>query len=1062
MGDIGYSRRDHVVRIYRQSDRRIVVELDNGDRKRSRIVPIRHSNRAPEIRSVSELASLLFDTSAIRAELARWRQVRRASLRPPQGDPTEHQLDRICLRIDDERLAGLPIEQALRRALRERRSGGPPFPRLMPLPARVAQIPFTLPLRFLQLDPSSDFHLRQTVKNVFRSHVRKRDLASVMQVHEGASRGFSRWALPPGWRTVDVLHLDRLAGDKDRLLMMSAPEEAGTLGWLARCVEVWRTRLVVIRGQVDDEMHVLRRFAHRLAAQGGPAIWLVDAKTSKLPARLREFYSQLIHDTPIDLAAAIAARSSPDPASDTLIVGGGREELVRVSTLGRRISNIARQLNDPNPSIRAESAGKLWSSIAESGLDLGTATTKFTTAVRGLTGIAKRFPTLRFDVHEGDGLVPLGRSIGKLRRSLPRPTGRARDVRAILDRSGPRFVNPSLWRVDATTGEKEPIPKSARLQHAQPIVFGVQLGPRDDYAPVLDAIAIVEEPFKWSEGQEGVWLSVGVTGVDFCVIGAAIQQVWLPRQGASDLVEFLVQPTQAGVNQLRFCVYYGADLLQSHRLAALVADSSSETKANAGASSSLAKALGVSPERVNDAGWLARMEYVAAADLAAPPANRDVALSVFANTLDGRRIFTVRGSEGFEISVTSDISKYVEDVRKQLEAISRDKFNFYAFRERTNVPRHSGTPDQRDAALLSLARVGRILFDAILKEADQDLIAADLAGQRRVIHVAHSLLENVIPWAALYDRPYDANRQTDDAGLPVVPAVCPAGLPDASGQFAADTCGTHPTCPLSPRGRKESAAAGRGVADDTIVCARHFWGFRHIIEIPPLQQDDPAASATGSATATSVSRWTATSASKPASLLLGYNGALATVDAHRTELDGLVKQQHKVSAIWRDTRLRDELLKYLREGRDDLVYLFCHARGGVADPAISPPALEFQETTTSKPVFINAADFRGVKLAKHPLVFLNGCNTAAFSPDALSPFIRKLVRDCDVAGVIGTEIPVFELLAGEMASQFLKRFLDGQQAGQALLASRLNLLARGNPLGLVYTLYGVAELTLVQ
>ncbi|MGT2500731.1 CHAT domain-containing protein [Bradyrhizobium guangxiense] len=229
-----------------------------------------------------------------------------------------------------------------------------------------------------------------------------------------------------------------------------------------------------------------------------------------------------------------------------------------------------------------------------------------------------------------------------------------------------------------------------------------------------------------------------------------------------------------------------------------------------------------------------------------------------------------------------------------------------------------------------------------------------------------------------------------------------------------------------------------------------------------MQQDDPAASATGSATATSVSRWTATSASKPASLLLGYNGALATVDAHRTELDGLVKQQHKVSAIWRDTRLRDELLKYLREGRDDLVYLFCHARGGVADPAISPPALEFQETTTSKPVFINAADFRGVKLAKHPLVFLNGCNTAAFSPDALSPFIRKLVRDCDVAGVIGTEIPVFELLAGEMASQFLKRFLDGQQAGQALLASRLNLLARGNPLGLVYTLYGVAELTLVQ
>ena len=81
---------------------------------------------------------------------------------------------------------------------------------------------------------------------------------------------------------------------------------------------------------------------------------------------------------------------------------------------------------------------------------------------------------------------------------------------------------------------------------------------------------------------------------------------------------------------------------------------------------------------------------------------------------------------------------------------------------------------------------------------------------------------------------------------------------------------------------------------------------------------------------------------------------------------------------------------------------------------------------------------------------------------ALSPFIRKLVRDCDVAGAIGTEIPVFELLAGEMAFQFPSRFLDGQAAGKALLESRRDPLARGDPLGLAYTLYAVAELTPVQ
>lgn len=1065
MVGIRYIRRDRVIHIHRRADRRIVVELHDGARSRARILPVRQSERADETLSISELASLLFDTSRIRAELASWKDVHRGSLKlPPSSGGAEHQLDRVCLRIDDERLAGLPIEQALRRALGEKKTGGPPIPRLIPLPARVAQVPFTLPLRFLQLDPRSDFHLGQTVRNVFRSHVRKRDFASVMQVEEGSSRGFSRWSLPSGWRTVDVLHLDRLAvRSKNRLLAMSAPEEVGTLGWLARCVDLWRTRLVVIRRDVNTEMCLLRRFAHRLAAQGGPTVWLVDAETPGLAARLRKFYEMLVHDTPIDLAAAIAARSAPrDPANDTLIVGSGREELVRVSALGDRIADLAGQLSDPDPVVRAESAGRLWSSIADSGVDLDEAVANFTTAVRGLAGIANRLPTMQFDVHEADGVVPLGRSMGTLRRSMPKPAGPVRDVRVVLDRSGPRFVNPSLWRIDAATGDKEPISQRAQLQRGRPIIFGVQLGPRDSYAPVLDAIAIVEEPFKWSEGQEGVWLSVGITGLDFTVIGAAIQQVWLPRQGASDLVEFLVEPTRTGVSQLRFCVYFGADLLQSHRLAALVVESPSEAEAeaSAGAGPSLANALGVPTERVGAVGWLARMEYVAAANLAAPPVGRDVALSVFANNLDGRRVFTTRGSEGFAVLVAGDTSQRVDDVRKQLDAASRDKSNFYAFRERENVPPHSGTPDQRDAVLQSLARVGRILFDAIFKEADQDILAADLAGKQRVIHVAHSLLENVIPWAVIYDRPYDANRRRDDAGLPVLRAVCPAGLPNAGGQFVADSCGTHPNCLLSPQKKQAAAAAGQGAADDTIVCARHFWGFRHIIEIPPWQQDETVTST--SATAAPAMRWTATSAGKPASLLLGYNGALATVEAHRTELDELVKKPRKVSAVWRNTNQRDAFLKYLRQGPADLVYLFCHARGGAGDPTGSPPALEFQETATSQPDLIDAADFRGVKLANHPLVFLNGCNTAAFSPDALSPFIRKLVRDCDVAGVIGTEIPVFEPLAGEMATQFLTRFLDGDEAGKAILESRLDLLARGNPLGLVYTLYAAAELALVQ
>lgn len=65
--------------------------------------------------------------------------------------------------------------------------------------------------------------------------------------------------------------------------------------------------------------------------------------------------------------------------------------------------------------------------------------------------------------------------------------------------------------------------------------------------------------------------------------------------------------------------------------------------------------------------------------------------------------------------------------------------------------------------------------------------------------------------------------------------------------------------------------------------------------------------------------------------------------------------------------------------------------------------------------------------------------------------------------MIGAEVEVWEALAGEMALLFLERFLDpaaGLPAGKALLHARRTLLAKNNPLGLVYTLYAPAELRL--
>ncbi len=60
--------------------------------------------------------------------------------------------------------------------------------------------------------------------------------------------------------------------------------------------------------------------------------------------------------------------------------------------------------------------------------------------------------------------------------------------------------------------------------------------------------------------------------------------------------------------------------------------------------------------------------------------------------------------------------------------------------------------------------------------------------------------------------------------------------------------------------------------------------------------------------------------------------------------------------------------------------------------------------------------------------------------------------------MLGTEVPVAEALAGEFAGEFVQRFLSGTPAGRAVVEARRVLLARRNPLGLVYTLFAPADL----
>jgi hypothetical protein len=79
----------------------------------------------------------------------------------------------------------------------------------------------------------------------------------------------------------------------------------------------------------------------------------------------------------------------------------------------------------------------------------------------------------------------------------------------------------------------------------------------------------------------------------------------------------------------------------------------------------------------------------------------------------------------------------------------------------------------------------------------------------------------------------------------------------------------------------------------------------------------------------------------------------------------------------------------------------------------------------------------------------------------MAPFLKG-----QASGIIGSEISVHTFLAREVAQEFFRRFIPnggpGQAVGQIIKDLRLELLARFNPLGLVYTPYCSADLHMIS
>jgi hypothetical protein len=1004
---------------------------------------------------------------------------------------------RITLDIDDPALAALAWEESFLRVLRAPKW----WPRSIAYPygapvlhinnnyyyfniQRVSQvlprfrvIPFTLPARILHLNPGPEETIVEHVLSLFGGY-QSEIINRVLHVREARFGAEGVEGFPADWPTVEVLHYARLPTleNPEFLLRTADPEAAGTLGWFSRRTDTWQTRLLIIETRSEPELAAARRLGHALTARGGPAVLVIERTDGNSFGNIIRFYDYLVHDSPHDFNIC---GSFMDLRRVSFFAGAGREDALRFSNVGLALMQLEQNLSGVAEGMEEDPDDELLKLVELEVRDLlSSYDLPPTFEAGGDSGLSKADPlrielgqlrsewdSYQFGEHESGGVAPMAARLEHIRHAanVQGPT-LARTMPHAL--SPWRYVNSSLCEQPREGVMRKLSQKETRLTVGETYHLRIEVGPQDVQVFTVGAAAIIEEVFKWTPEMKGVWLEVGVSGIDFDVVGAPVQELWLPRDAATDPVFFAVIARREKVACLRFSVYLKQNVIQSFCLAALTRrggkrqDASPELRRLR-----LARALKLSRAEVGDFGYLTRLEYSTTANIGGIVTRPERGLSIVANEVAGRDAVTIKGKEIFAVHIPKDLKDYVAKVRAALKSVStppvpgvRPENLGYAW----GLPGkpNAGKPERLEAALKTLAEAGWQLFDRVIPGTaaghdgharQRDEMCRQLEEKQTTIHVAHTLLEHVLPWGALYDRMYDPDRKTRD-GEQVAQGVCLAPLPTADGELPFSKCGESPRCLL----HEDILAARRQKGEpvflpETVACPLHFWGFKHLVEVPAQQVSEVAGAAEQQDCILPVGT---------VQLAVGYNNHFVIHQQHLADLDKVMSGPPEI-AVWKAKKyLRDDVLDMLKDATLDFVYLYCHAYAS-REENFFPPFLEFGDGATPARIRSDQLD-HSTPWQHHPLVFLNGCGTAGFNPEAISPFIEKFVRDRGAAGVIGTEIPVWEQLASEFARCFLENFLKGSSAGNALLRARRELLAKNNPLGLVYMLYGPAHLTIAK
>jgi hypothetical protein len=1014
--------------------------------------------------------------------------------------PTNEQRDHVALRrvtieLRDPELADLDWETAVRSALGTRLSMNDPIVRVSPARLRALQIDLTFPVRVLNIaDSGSAARAASDIHEGFRGA----DWSKAVETGIASPRHAEDFVRSHRWPTVDILHWNCPYFYES---MLSAVPSAGeilwngnvTLGWLEAVAALWQTRLLIIEA-APTYLPLLRRLAQRLIGRGGPAVWLTDEAQGTAT-----FYQYFVHDRPLDF---ILSQHQPSQA-ESLFAGGGREEALRFSAIGQALARpktakaIRAAVEAPSPASAASpvikrpisttfpyrrqfrSAVRVMKSVAglitriiPRGITAaitpraGTVRSEARTeefGVRTPAALSPAFPELdampetmdrlRFDDHEQEGVVPLSHEVRKLQHAISPMLLKRVPAEAT------RHINSGFY--DIADEKPREIPQSGPpFRVGKTIYLGIQIGPKNVLTTTFGETALVDEVFRWKEGSPPVPIEIGVTPLDFELLGDPVQHLMLPPpgEGESEFVTFALQPkaqtTRPGVARLRFALYYRNHLIQSFRMAALVENPTMPPPR------ALAEMLDLGKnDDVTGLSWASRLEYANVAAIGNAEALPARSLTIIANESAGEKVITTKADDFFDVAINPTFTSLVDNARLALKKASMDAAGDYLY-----FDENRGNDAQLEEAMVGLAEAGWAAYATVFqKKARREALQRTLETDRTVVQAAHIDITKVIPWSLMYDREFDPRHQHFDnlldpaSRVDVAKGLCPGGIPDDKGVFPPGDCGSAPGCLLQPSDNADRRKAGKPIyCPETVACPRRFWGFKYQIEAPAQQV---AAGGEASSAASSVK------ATVPTRVFAAMNPHLAFTSNHEKDLRkalAAVKPQATlaVDPVASDYAYIKQLLKS-DALKAAIIYFYCHGRGEQKKPddPVLLSGLDFGATVTDNQA-LTGVDFDGDEWSGAPLVFMNGCDTAGFSPAAPSDLVTRFIHGRHASAVIGTEVTIWELLAGEMAGLFLKRFLAGADAGKALLAARRELLAKRNPLGLVYTLYGSANLKL--